>query len=551
MLNKSTSVARTIVSTLLENGVQHVVLAPGSRSAPLAIAFMQAEFAGLIKVHVRIDERDAGFLALGLAKASANLVPIVVTSGTAVANLLPAVVEAYQSGVSLLVLSADRPETARGNSAPQTIAQSNIFSSFVKANYDISCDSFSSDTFAELIKTSRATHRGPIHVNMQFEMPLVPDAQDVDWAPKLTDIELQVEHERLSKTLELPARGVIIAGDIVELEQARAVGKLAQQLGWPIIAEPSANVHAELNALAHGVLVVASNKFSTPDCVLTVGTVGLSRPILNLLKATSRHIAVHLSGNGPDLPDPVQSASEFLDALPVAQCALDIKWLAMWQQADALVSDVVFENLKANTLTGPTAAVQVWNHAADDDQLMVAASWPVRHLEAFAPKRSGLRVFGNRGANGIDGLISTAWGISEVAPNRTYLLIGDVAFLHDIGGLNVGESDEEPNLTVVVLDNAGGGIFSQLEQGRAEFAPYFEKAFGTPHGKDLWQIAESFGFATTRVTTQSELAQALQRTSSIPGVHIVICLTGERTAENALIQKINSEIETALSTSAQ
>lgn len=550
MLDRSTAVARTIVSTLLDKGVQHVVLAPGSRSAPLAIAFMQAEVAGLIKVHVRIDERDAGFLALGLAKASANIVPIVVTSGTAVANLLPAVVEAYQSGVSLLVLSADRPKIARGNSAPQTIAQSNIFSSFVKANYDTSCDSFSSDSFAELINVSRATHRGPIHVNIQFEMPLVPDAQNVAWAPKLSNIESQVTHQHLGKAVDLPARGVIVAGDIVELAQARAVGKLAQQLGWPIIAEPSANVHAELNTLAHGVLLVASAQLPIPDCVLTVGTVGLSRPILNLLKATSRHVAVHLSGNGPDLPDPVQSASEILDAVPVAQGVVDTEWLAVWQQADALVSDIVAENLGAQTLTGPSAALQVWNHASDEDQLMVAASWPVRHLEAFAPKRNGVTVVGNRGANGIDGLISTAWGISEVAHARTYLLIGDVAFLHDIGGLNVSETTTQPNLTVVVLDNDGGGIFSQLEQGRAEFAPYFEKVFGTPHGKDLWQIAESFGFATTRVTTKDELTSTLQRTSGVTGVHIVICLTGDRTEENSLIQKINSEIVQALSTSA-
>jgi len=550
VLDKSTAVAREIVSALLNEGVKHVVIAPGSRSAPLAIAFMQAEVAGLLKVHVRIDERDAGFLALGLAKASTNLVPVVVTSGSAVANLLPAVVEAYQSGICVLVLSADRPESARGKSAPQTIAQSKIFSSFVKANYDTSCDAFSADSFAELIDISGKTHRGPIHVNIQFEMPLVPSPENVAWTPKLSVIERPVQNDSLGKAIELPARGVIVAGDIVDIEQAREVGELAQQLGWPIIAEPSANLHSELNTLAHGVLIVASNALPIPDCVLTVGTVGLSRPILNLLKLTPKHVAVHLSGNGPDLPDPVQSASEILDTLPIATSNVESEWLASWQQADAVASEVVSKNLQAQTLTGPSAALTVWNHASDADQLMVAASWPVRHLEAFAPKRKGLKTFGNRGANGIDGLISTAWGISEIANARTYLVIGDVAFLHDIGGLNVGESVEQPNLTMVVLDNSGGGIFSQLEQGRAEFEPYFEKVFGTPHGKDLWQIAESFGLASTRVTTKSELESALARTSMIPGVHVVICLTGDRPAENALIRQINSQIAQALSTSA-
>jgi len=547
VLDKSTFVARTIVSDLINQGVCQVVIAPGSRSAPLAIAFMQAEVAGLLKVHVRIDERDAGFLALGLAKASMNIVPIVVTSGSAVANLLPAVVEAYQSGVSLLVLSADRPKNARGNSAPQTIAQSHIFSSFVKADYDTSCDSFSSESFAELINLSRATHRGPIHVNIQFEMPLVPTPENVDWTPAISNIEFGICQEAPGQALTLPAHGVIVAGDIVEMAQAREVGKLAQQLGWPIIAEPSANVHDELNALAHGVLVVTSDQLPTPDCVLTVGTVGLSRPVLNLLKVTPKHIAVHLSGNGPDLPDPVQSASQVLDAIPVCDCQVDSEWLTSWQKADQLVGEIVAKKLQGQTLNGPSAALQVWNHAQDSDQLMVAASWPVRHLEAFAPKRTGLKVFGNRGANGIDGLISTAWGLAEISAERTYLLIGDVAFLHDIGGLNITEGSAQPNLTVVVLDNDGGGIFSQLEQGAPTFEPYFEKVFGTPHGKDLWQISESFGFATTRVTTQDELGKALQRTSSIPGVHIVICLTGQRALENTLVQDINREIIQALS----
>ena len=550
MLDKSTSMARAIVNSLIAKGVQHVVVAPGSRNAPLSIAMVQAEMAGMLKVHVRIDERDAGFLALGLAKASKNLVPIVVTSGTAVANLLPAVVEAYQSGVSLLVLSADRPESARGKSSPQTINQPGIFSSFVKASLDESCDSFSVGAFSALVDTATTPHRGPVHLNIQFEMPLVPNVEHVDWVPNYSPSDFDEPHSVEPEVISLPARGVIVAGDIGEIGQAREVGKLAQQLGWPIIAEPSSSLHTETNSLAHGVLIVGTNILPTPDCVLTVGTVGLSRPILGLLKETPKHVAVHLSGNGPEIPDPVQSASLVLNQLPIVECEVDKSWLAIWQEADAKVGNVVVESLKAQTLTGPGAALQVWNHADDADQLMVAASWPVRHIEAFAPKRTGLRVFGNRGANGIDGLISTAWGIAEVNPARTYLLIGDVAFLHDIGGLNVADSTAQPNLTVVVLDNDGGGIFSQLEQGRPEFEPYFEKVFGTPHGKDLWQISESFGIATTRVTTRDELESSLRRTSTIPGVHVVICLTGERAQENALLKQINQQIVQALTTSA-
>jgi 2-succinyl-5-enolpyruvyl-6-hydroxy-3-cyclohexene-1-carboxylate synthase len=550
VLEQSTDTARTLVSQLLAHGVRDVVIAPGSRSAPLAIAFAQAEQAGLLCVHVRIDERDAGFLALGLAKASKAMVPILVTSGTAVANLLPAVVEAFQTGIPLVVLSADRPLYARGSSAPQTINQSSIFGSFVKGQYDAQPEDFDSNTISELLSLARTPHRGPVHLNIQFEMPLVPSVQNLDWAPRQPEEILLPTPVNDQVHLDLPAHGVIVAGDIAQLTDSRAVGELAQHLGWPIVAEPSANVHTQTNALAHGVLLVASEQLPTPDCVLSVGTVGLSRPILRLLNASANHIAIHLPDNGPERPDPVQSAARIIEGLPTVASQVDPSWLARWKNADAAASEVIADALSAETLSGLSCATGVWDFAHEDDQLLVAASWSVRHLEAFAENRQGLTVYGNRGANGIDGLISTAWGIAASSPARTYLLIGDVAFLHDVGGLNTTVGTKEPDLTIVVMDNDGGGIFSQLEQGNAEFAAYFEKVFGTPHGKDLWQISESFGFATTRVTTKQELNTTLKLTSSIPGVHILICLTGSRSDENALIKAINHAVKQNLTPSA-
>jgi len=550
MVEQSTSTARALVRELLAHGVRDVVIAPGSRSAPLAIAFAQAEQGALVSVHVRIDERDAGFLALGLAKASKSPVPILVTSGTAVANLLPAVVEAFQSGLPLVVISADRPAYARGSSAPQTISQSNIFGAFVKGQYDAQPSEFKIETASQLLTLARTSHCGPVHLNIQFEMPLVPSAENLDWTPEQPDEILLATGAARQAHLDLPAHGVIVAGDIADLADSRAVGELAQRLGWPIIAEPSANVHGQANALAHGVLLVASEQLPTPDCVLSVGTVGLSRPILRLLSNSPKHIAIHLPGNGPERPDPVQSAAQIIDGFPTVDAPVDPTWLAHWQQADEVASEVVHTAVSAETLTGLSSATTVWHFAAENDQLLVAASWPVRHLEAFAQTRCGLTVYGNRGANGIDGLISTAWGISVNSPSRTYLLIGDVAFLHDVGGLNTTAGTQQPNLTIVVLDNDGGGIFSQLEQGNPEFAPYFEKIFGTPHGKDLWQIAESFGYSTTRVTTRSELNATLKRAADIPGVHILICLTGSRSGENALIKEISHEVKQKLTSPA-
>ncbi|MBU6347309.1 MAG: 2-succinyl-5-enolpyruvyl-6-hydroxy-3-cyclohexene-1-carboxylic-acid synthase [Actinomycetales bacterium] len=555
MLNNSTKVARLIVEQLLTAGVQHAVLAPGSRSAPLAIALLQAQEAGLVSVHVRIDERDAGYLALGLAKATGSIVPVVVTSGTAVANLMPAVVEGFQSGLPLVLLTADRPEVARGNSTPQTINQENIFGNFVKGSIDTSINDFVVSDLRELLNLAQSIHCGPVHLNIQFELPLVPAEDELHWQPKLdlADVSanrFSVNPLKSAQSFAFSDNGLILAGDIRDQAEAQAVGELATLLNWPIVCEPTSNLHSHSHALAHGILLITSQQLPAPAAIITAGTVGLSRPILKLLKETGDYTALHLSGNGPELPDPVQNASRILDFVPTTPAHADSAWLDLWQTADQKVGNIINDYLQSESLSGPSAAVTVWSHAAEPDHLMVAASWSVRHLESFAPKRAGLTVVGNRGANGIDGLISTAWGAALASAGRTYLLMGDVAFLHDIGALAIPEGEDHPDLTIVVLDNDGGGIFNQLEQGEPQYANYFEKAFGTPHGKDLWQISESFGFASTRVTTRTELSEALNRSGKIPGVHIVICLTGSRANENQLLNQIRTKVTAELSTPA-
>ena len=550
MVNPSTTTAHLIVEELLAFGAKHVVLAPGSRSAPLAFAFAQAANAGMIQLHVRIDERDAGFLALGLAKSSQTIVPILVTSGTAVANLMPAVIEAYHSAVPLVVLSADRPASARGKSAPQIIEQEHLFGHFVKDAVDLVPQVTNIDPVTKALTTALTTHQGPVQINVQFDVPLVPESADLDWKPEFTQsVELSNLNAEVvpavdDEVVELPSHGVVIAGDLTKQLDSKQAQKLAQELGWPIIWEPSANVHDAANSVSHGVLLLTNENAPQPEAVVTVGTVGLSRPVLQLLNKVSTHVAIHCQGQGPDIPDPAQSGPRIIRGFPKVTTEVDTSWLPMWQILDAQVSEIVADELRLDTVNGPAACNLVWNHAPDGSQLLVAASWPVRHLEAYAPKRSGLRVYGNRGVNGIDGLISTAWGVASTSTERTYLLIGDIAFLHDIGGLNVADGEVHPSLTIVVLDNDGGGIFSQLEQGAQEYQQYFEKVFGTPHGKDLWQIAESFGYPATRVTTCSELESALQKTDNIPGVHVIVCMTGTRSDEVSLIRSIAQRVAT-------
>ena len=541
----ATSLARSIVQSCLDSGVENVVIAPGSRNAPLSWAFAEAEKAGLLSIQVRIDERDAGFLALGIAKATGKPVPVVVTSGSAVANLMPAVVEAFHSAVPVIVLSADRPASARGKSAPQTINQFGLFGSFVKDQLDVSESVSNLEEIIGVIETTVANHPGPVQLNVQFELPLMPDVSELNWQPKTPSLKSTEKTAPTQKRLEVASRGIFLIGDTADRDAVEEINQLSQDLGWPIVWEPTSNAHMLTNSISHGVVLLQAGITPQVDVVVTLGTVGLSRAVLGLLKSAPTHLAIHSSVAGTDLPDPVSSAKEIFDSVPKLEAKLDSEWLTSWQSLDVKAASVVGSALSADTLSGPSAAQLVWNQAGDQDQIFVAASWPVRHLEAYAAKRNGLKVFGNRGANGIDGLISTAMGVGLGTKKRTVLLLGDIAFLHDLGGLNLGEGQIQPNLTIVVLDNNGSGIFSQLEQGAAQYQEHYEKVFGTPHGKDLWVIAESLGIPAKQVTTKTELKFALESFEKSPGIKVIVCLTGDRNSENDLIKHIVTKVKSS------
>ena len=538
----ATELARAVVQSCLDSGVENVVIAPGSRNAPLSWAFAQAEKAGLLKIQVRIDERDAGFLALGIAKATRKPVPVVVTSGSAVANLMPAIVEAFHSAIPVIVLSADRPASARGKSAPQTINQFGLFGSFVKSQMDLSADGLKVSEIGKVIGSAVTGHPGPVQVNVQFELPLMPDPKNLDWQPKPPVLKFPLKTESHQKSIATQPRGIFVIGDNADAEAVEEINQISKLIGWPIIWEPTANAHMFENSISHGVVLLQAGIAPKVDVVVTLGTVGLSRAILGLLKSVPTHLAIHSSIAGTDLPDPVTSAKEIFECVPKIETTVDSEWLKQWQTLDQKAATVVANALAPDTLTGPSAAQLVWNQTGDVDQLFVAASWPVRHLEAYAAKRNGLHVYGNRGTNGIDGLISTTIGIGIGTKKRTVLLMGDIAFLHDLGGLNIGEGQEQPDLTIVVLDNNGSGIFSQLEQGADEYQEHYEKVFGTPHGKDLWVISESLGIPAKQVTTKTELKFALESFEKMPGIKVIVCLTGDRNGENDLIKQIVSQV---------
>lgn len=570
-----------IIDELVRSGVNDVVLAPGSRSAPLAIEAARAHERGELRLHVRIDERSAGFLALGLAKASGEPVPVITTSGTAVANLLPAVEEAHHSGVPLIVLSADRPSELRETGANQTLDQVRMFDSVVRWATDIEAPhtgkgqvAYWRSTIARAVAVARHPwQRGPVHVNIALREPLVPDA-DESWVESLDGhdgqsfidddgdtvyvvrswtvdrrITMSVQ-EPIDEILEdiaegaLPERGLIIVGDIDDPEDAAAAIELSEACGWPLHSEPSGMARAGKFTLAHFSLLTSTPAFvaaHTPDVVVTVGKVGLSRGVLQ----TVRNARLHLHAEPQRMatwPDPTRSASVVLGSVPAPPENTEVPaasdWLDGWLMADALAQRTVEKTLEESVPTGLHVARAIWDAASEDDLIFVASSRSIRDLEAVASVRSDPpRVLANRGVNGIDGVVSTAIGAAishqSVGGGTAFCLIGDLAILHDQNGLVIGPQEPVPDLVLVVVDNNGGGIFGSLEQAAPEFADVYERVFGTPTGIDLRALLTAH-----HVPVYDSLSEAM----GVSGIRAVVVGPVDRDAEARLHRSLRQAL---------
>ncbi|MDX6217963.1 MAG: 2-succinyl-5-enolpyruvyl-6-hydroxy-3-cyclohexene-carboxylate synthase [Frankiales bacterium] len=515
-MNPSTALARTLVDELVRNGVTDAVLAPGSRSAPLAFALHAAD----LRLHVRVDERSAGFLALGLAKASGRPVPVVTTSGTAAANLHPAVVEASYAGVPLLVLTADRPPELRGSGANQTIDQLKLYGASARMFVEVGAPEAGQEGYWRAL-VCRAiacaagdlgTAPGPVHLNVAFREPLVPDSEGMPegrpggapWTARVRPRSVVVEDD-------LPDRTVVVLGDGADLSALA----LAEARGWPVVAEPTSGATGP-NVIDCAELLLASPGWlQVPDRVLVVGRPTLSRAIGRLIaSAPSDMVARHGTWT-----DAHHTATRVLPAVPTVDVnrggpqggpATPSLYIHAWREAGARARAAVTPYLEE--LNEPSVAVTV---AASDAPLVVGSSKPVRDLFLAAPRT---RVLANRGAAGIDGMVSTAIGAALAYGEHTVALLGDLTLLHDGNGLVIGPDEPRPDLTIVVTNNDGGAIFGLLEQGAPEYASAFERVFGTPHGIDLEALCAASRTTYTRATSLDELRKALDPT---PGISVV------------------------------
>jgi 2-succinyl-5-enolpyruvyl-6-hydroxy-3-cyclohexene-1-carboxylate synthase len=539
-VNPSTALATVLVDELLRCGLREAVLAPGSRSAPLALALQEADVDGRLRLHVRIDERSAGYLALGLAKASGVPVPVVTTSGTAAANLHPAVLEADQSGVPLLLLTADRPPELRSTGANQTIDQVKLFGDAVRMFAEVGVpERVLGLTAYWRALTGRAWagargtltgDPGPVHLNLAFRDPLVPDG-DLTWPEPLggrpdgapwTHAEAALS---LAPNVHLPARTLVVVGD-AHPATGRAAGVLAEEHGWPVVSEPTGNAGSGPNAISTGALLVGVDDFvgrARPEHVLVVGRPTLSRPVMALLR--DPRVDVSVVATTTRWADATRTAAQVLPALPApdGHHEPDGEWLTMWQDAERSARGAVDEVLQGAAGSELRLARDLPAALPADALLYLGSSMPIRdHFLAAAP-RDGVTVMANRGAAGIDGTVSSAMGAALAwqrdGGGRAFAVLGDLTALHDSGGLVLGPDEPTPELTLVVVNNDGGAIFGLLEPGDDRHAEAFERVFGTPHGVDLAAWCGATHTPHTRAATAADAVEAALDPRA--GLHVV------------------------------
>lgn len=533
----------TLVDEWVRGGLTHACIAPGSRSTPLALA-LAAD--ARLQVSVHHDERSAAFVALGLGLATRRPAVVLTTSGTAAAELHAAVVEAHLAAVSMLVVTADRPPELRDVGAPQTIDQVALFGRAVRLYVEPGVAVWHNrHTWRPLAAHAQLAafgvgggigggRPGPVHCNLAFREPLVGRAHALPLgrprnAPWHRTAQVRIDG---GVVIDRSKRGLVIAGSGAA---SHAIG--IRRLGWPVIADPRSG----LAGIAHADALLRVASFAAaqrPETIVRVGDLPASRVVSEWVATSGADQVVILdSWNDPALGALLVAPTFTVDTTGSAPRA----WLRSWLQADATAAHAIGEHLaRAKAITEPFVARLVIAEAPRNSHVVVASSMPIRDVEWYAPRRSDITVHANRGANGIDGVVSTAIGVAASGV-PTVALVGDVAFLHDSSAL-VALARRALALTIVVIDNDGGGIFSFLSQADALEAARFEQLFGTPHGTDCAALARAHGLRVVDAGTPVALSRALVR---VQGVTVVVVKT-DRAANVVLHRALNDAVRAVL-----
>jgi 2-succinyl-5-enolpyruvyl-6-hydroxy-3-cyclohexene-1-carboxylate synthase len=550
--NRNTALASAMVEELARCGLRRAVLSPGSRSTPLAVALWREP---TIDVTVVLDERSAGFFALGTALATGTPAAVLCTSGSAAANLHPAVVEAHEASVPLIVMTADRPPELRDIGAGQTIDQLKLYGDAVRWFCEVGTQEADDEGLLHFRAVACRAYAsaagdprpGPVHMNVPWREPLAPvpiegqvtateplalegriDAPltSVASTPPRTD---EATLDRVAERLESAERGLVVAGRLHDPSVADPVASLAAAAGYPILAEPTSQLRRgphDRSLVVSSYDHIARDRPASlePRLILRVGDFPTSKPLRQWLAAIDdlEQLVIDPIGEWREptrraemvlRADPGSAARLLADRLtrlrPGARAVAGSRYAEAWLAADRAVSEAVDDRLEQlDELSEPGLWPALGRALRDGDSVLAASSMPVRDLEAFLrPSPEGVRFAANRGANGIDGLVSTAAGLAVGSGTRTWAVLGDLALFHDLGGLAAAR--EVPELRLIAIDNSGGGIFHFLPQADVMQAPEFEVLLGTPSGLDPARAADLFGLSVATPSTPAELRDAL------------------------------------------
>ena len=541
-----TAYIAAFIDELTRMNVKHAVISPGSRSTPISMLMTKHSS---IETHINIDERSAAFYALGLAKATQNPVALVCTSGTAAANYYPAIVEAKLSRVPLIVITSDRPHELRDVGAPQTINQIQLYGDHVKwfsemavPNGDESSLVYVRNISRRAVLEAKKKPAGPIHLNMPIREPLLPDMkEDYFHAGRSNNFANDYDMGRLeanSSNLNLLAnelarkeKGLIICGEIHDKGFAKEVIRLAEQLNYPILADPlsqlrSSEAYHIVDCYDTFLKIETVKDELKPDVIIRFGAMPVSKPLMLFTKGCKDaiHIVVD-SGSGWREPVglPVtfiyseealfcQQLSELLPARKESQ------WYLNWTELNYQVKQVLSTLRDETSLNEGKVFLELQHVTPDNCQIFISNSMPIRDCDTFFhTHKSNRKIYCNRGANGIDGVVSSAIGVSAVGL-PTLLVIGDLSFFHDLNGLLAAKMQNK-DITIIVINNDGGGIFSFLPQ--ASEKEHFEELFGTPHGLDFSHVVKMYGGDFIRVKDWEQFRKAVVGSFDKEGIKVI------------------------------
>jgi 2-succinyl-5-enolpyruvyl-6-hydroxy-3-cyclohexene-1-carboxylate synthase len=569
----------SFVDELARNNVKNVVVSPGSRSTPLSL--LLAEHPD-ITIHLNIDERSAAFFALGLAKALKNPVGLVCTSGTATANYYPAIVEAYYSRVPLVVMTADRPHELRDVGAPQAINQIELYGKHTKWFVEMALPEstpemlkYARTVCSRAIATAQKEPAGPVHLNFPLREPLLPDLEKAEQYRDVsqndypfTTVELgelilsQSQFENIAGLLGRANRGIIVCGELRNRDMRGAIVSLAEKLGFPLIADPLSQLrsgnHSHENIIDCYDTFLRDEHAKTafkPDLVLRFGAMPVSKALLQYLKkhSSAQHLVVD-GGAGWREPAGLVTNMIYCNEISFGKHIIELletkptdRWLTSWRTINNRTKDILRVIRDEDVLSEGKLFLLLNDLMPENSHLFVGNSMPIRDLDTFFfNNNKEIMTSANRGANGIDGVVSTALGMSTVV-DKTVLVIGDLSFFHDMNGLMAAKLQKQ-NLTILLINNDGGGIFSFLPQSSEK--KHFETLFGTPHGLDFTHAVQLYDGKYAKVDSWDHLHHVFSKSLENEGLNVIEVPTERETnvtKHRNLWNSVSREISMVLS----